>query len=173
LKSPLSDLKSEFFYGFDYIEFYVSNAKQAATFFTARMGFEYYAYKGLETGSRDYCSHVVSNGDVKYVFTSPLNPGDEAFGKHLTQHGDGVHDVAFTVDDARGIYEKAVGRGAKSITKPTELTDDNGTVIISSVQTYGDTIHTFVQRDGYKGLFMPGFKEHHLKEPFNTMCETP
>ena len=163
---------------------------------TTRFGFEFFAYKvnilfylyvypfssdqmlilflqGLETGSRDYCSHVVSNGGIKYVFTSPLNPGEEVFAKHLEKHGDGVHDVSFTVDDAIGIYEKAVGRGAQSVMKPQELTDDNGTIITASVMTYGDTIHTFVQRDAYKGLFMPGFRAHHLKEPFNDMAPTP
>jgi len=82
------------------------------------MGFEYYAYQGLETGERNYCTHVVKNGAIVYAFVSPLNPNDEAFTRHLGLHGDGVRDVAFHVDNAKGIYEKAVARGAKSISAP-------------------------------------------------------
>lgn len=105
------------------------------------------------------------------AFTSPLNPGNEEFTRELNLHGDGVKDVAFLVDDSVGIYTKAVSRGAKSVKEPTTLKDDNGTVIISSVQTYGDTIHSFVQRVDYTGPFLPGFKVHHLKEKFNTLME--
>lgn len=96
------------FYGFDHVRFYVGNAKQAAAYYTSRLGFEYLAYQGLETGNRDYCTHVVKNGKIIFAFTSALNPGNEEFAKELERHGDGVKDVAFTVDDAAGIYEKAV-----------------------------------------------------------------
>ena len=97
------------------------------------MGFEYYAYRGLETGSRQWCSHVIKNGNIMFMFTSPLNPGEEEFAKHLKDHGDGVRDVAFLCDDARGIYNKAVSRGAKGIREPEELTDENGTMIVATI----------------------------------------
>jgi 4-hydroxyphenylpyruvate dioxygenase len=122
----------------------VGNAKQAASYYTSRFGFDYVAYSGLETGVRDYCTHVVKNGKVVYVFVSPLNPGNVEFAKELEKHGDGVKDVAFLVEDAKAIYEKAVSRGAKSIKEPTVLKDENGSVIIATIQTYGDTHHSFV-----------------------------
>lgn len=118
-------------------------------------------------------SHVVRNNEITYVFTSPLNPDHPEFSAHHAKHGDGVKDVAFTVDDATGIYNKAIERGATGVQEPTTLTDDNGTVIIASVKTYGDTIHTFVQREGYTGVFMPGYKEHPNKEPLNGVLPVP
>jgi 4-hydroxyphenylpyruvate dioxygenase len=102
-----------------------------------------------------------------------LNPGNHEFAAELEKHGDGAKDVAFTVDDAAGVYHKAVERGAKSVHPPQTLTDDDGTVVIASVQTYGDTIHTFVQRNEYKGPFMPGYRAHHYKEKFNEILPTP
>lgn len=104
---------------------------------------------------------------------SPLNPGNEEFAKSLEKHGDGVKDVAFTCEDARGVYEKAVSRGAKGIKAPEELSDENGTVIVATIQTYGDTYHSFVQRNDYKGPFLPGFRTHHFTEPFNAVMEAP
>ena len=98
----------------------------------------------METGNRDYCTHVVKNGNVLIALTSPLSSGDREFGDHLRMHGDGVKDVAFSVDDTRGIYKKAVERGAVSVSEPKEVRDADGVVIIASVKTYGDTIHTFV-----------------------------
>ena len=100
---------------------------------------------------------------------SPLNPGNTEFNKELERHGDGVKDVAFLVDDAKGIHDKAVSRGAKSVKAPETLKDENGSVIVASVATYGDTIHTFVQRIDYTGPFLPGFRAHHLKEKFNAV----
>ena len=123
--------------------------------------------QGLETGVRDYCTHVISNGKITFALVSPLNPGMEEFAKELERHGDGIKDVAFLVDDAAGIHNKAVSRGAMSVRGPETLKDEHGSVIVSSVQTYGDTIHTFVQRVDYTGPFLPGFKPHHLKEKFN------
>lgn len=105
--------------------------------------------------------------------TSPLNPGNHEFALELEKHGDGVKDVAFTVDDAAGIYHKAVERGAKGVKEPQTLKDENGTVIVSSVQTYGDTIHTFVQRVDYNGPFLPGFKAHHYSEKINGILPIP
>lgn len=125
--------------------------------------------QGLETQSRDYVTHVVSNNDIVYAFTSALNPDNTEFTAHLGRHGDGVRDVAFRVDDATGIYNKAVERGATSVAEPKEFRDDNGAVIMASVKTYGDTIHTFVQRVDYKGPFLPGYAKHHLKECINEL----
>ncbi len=102
-----------------------------------------------------------------------MNPGNKEFAEELEKHGDGVKDVAFTVDDATRIHDISVERGAVSVRKPETLKDENGTVVISSVRTYGDTIHTFVQRSDYKGLFLPGFKAHHLTEKFNKLAEVP
>ncbi len=96
-----------------------------------------------------------------------MNPGNEEFAKELERHGDGIKDVAFHVDDAAGIYNKAVSRGAKGVRAPETLKDEHGSVIVASVQTYGDTIHTFVQRVDYTGPFLPGFRVHHLKEKYN------
>lgn len=111
----------------------------------------------------------MQNGNARFVFRSPYSPtgSHPEFDKHHAMHGDGVKDVAFTVDDAAGIYKKAVDRGAKGVQEPTVMKDDDGEVIIATVQTYGDTTHTFVQRAGYKGLFLPEYKAHHLKEKFN------
>lgn len=156
------------FHAFDHIKFYVGNAKQTSAWYTSRLGFEYYAYKGLETGERKTVSHVVKNGKIIFEFMSSLEPSDPmGIGEHIKVHGDGVKDVAFHVDDAVGIYEKAIKRGAKSVREPQTLTDDDGSVIIATVRTYGDTDHTFVQRNDYKGFFMPGYKQHPKKEVFN------
>ena len=116
--------------------------------------------------------HVVKSGDIVYAFESPLGDHPEMHA-HQTKHGDGVKDVAFTVDDAAGIYKKAIERGAKSVREPETLKDEHGSVIVASVCTYGDTIHTFVQRVDYKGPFLPGYKAHHLKEQLNEIMARP
>jgi len=118
---------------FDHIKFHVGNAKQAASYYTTRFGFDYIAYQGLETGHRDYCTHVVGNNKIVYVFVSPLNPGNTEFAKELEKHGDGVKDVAFLVEDARALYTKAVSRGAKSIMEPLEMKDEHGSVIMATI----------------------------------------
>ena len=131
-----------------------------ALYFTARFGFKAVAYKGLETGSRESATWVVQQGDIRFAFTSALNPTgavSEEMGAHLTKHGDGVKDVAFAVSDTRAIYASAMERGAESVREPTELKDEHGTVVLATVKTYGDTVHTFVQRDGYSGPFLPGY----------------
>jgi 4-hydroxyphenylpyruvate dioxygenase len=161
------------FHGFDHVRFWVGNAKQTAAYYTSRMGFEYVAYSGLETGNRDTCVHVVRNGEIVFAFESALTEKHDEIHAHISKHGDGVKDVAFTVDDAAGIYKKATERGAKSVREPTTLEDDNGKVIVASVRTYGDTIHTFVQRVDYKGAFLPGYKAHHMQEIFNKVLPIP
>ena len=127
----------------------------------------------METGNRDFCTHVVRQNELTFVFTSPLNPDNEEFSAHHAKHGDGVKDVAFTVDDAAGIYNKAVGRGATGVREPETLEDEHGSVIVASVKTYGDTIHTFVQRVNYTGPFLPGFKDHPNREVLNGIVPVP
>jgi 4-hydroxyphenylpyruvate dioxygenase len=161
------------FFGFDHVKFWVGNAKQTAAYYTSHFGFEHVAYQGLETGEREYSTHVVKNNDIVYAFTTALQPGNSEFYKELELHGDGVKDVAFAVDDAKAIHEKAVSRGAKSVREPEELKDEHGSVIVASVQTYGDTFHTFVQRVDYNGPFLPGFKVNDRKEPLNEVFDKP
>ncbi|CAD8141775.1 unnamed protein product [Paramecium octaurelia] len=158
------------FLGFDHIHFWVGNAFQAASFYVTRFGFQYYAYRGLETGVRDVATHVLRNGEgVFFAFSSPYGPENVIMNTHQTQHGDGVRDVAFRVEDARALYDKAIAKGAKSIRPPTEDKDENGSVVLASIQTYGDTIHTFVQRNDYKGFFLPGFTKHPKVDPINSL----
>ncbi|KAG0287247.1 hypothetical protein BGZ96_008815 [Linnemannia gamsii] len=158
--------------GFDHVTFWVGNAKQAASFYTTRFGFKEIAYSGLETGSRDICSHVVQQDTITFVFKSPLNPNNKVFSDHLAVHGDGVKDVAFTVDDVHSIYTRAVEKGARSVQAPHELKDEHGSVWLATIATYGDTEHTFVQRSGYKGLFMPGFTLPRSKDPLEELLPT-
>jgi 4-hydroxyphenylpyruvate dioxygenase len=158
------------FYGFDHVVFYVGNAKQAAAYYTSRFGFEYFAYQGLETGNRKEAAHVLKQDKIFFVFRSSYGPFEDKeneISNHVSKHGDGVRDIAFTVDDAKKIYEKAMERGAISIMEPKVLEDEHGKVVMSSVKTYGDTVHTFVERKNYKGPFLPGYKEHYNKEVLN------
>ncbi|XP_065188358.1 4-hydroxyphenylpyruvate dioxygenase-like isoform X2 [Sycon ciliatum] len=142
---------------FDHITFWVGNAKQAATFYIARFGFQPLAYRGLENGSRDMVSHVVRAGQTIFMFQSALLPGNEEMGDHLRDHGDGVRDVAFTVDNCRAVFKRAVAKGATVIRQPQELEDSNGTVTLATVRTFGDTTHTFVERTNYTGEFLPSY----------------
>ncbi|MBN3304254.1 4-hydroxyphenylpyruvate dioxygenase [Amia ocellicauda] len=153
------------FLSFDHITFWVGNAKQAASFYCNKMGFEPLAYQGLETGSREVVSHVVRQNKIMYVFSSPLNPGNEEMGEHLMKHGDGVKDIAFTVEDCDFLVQKARERGATIVKEPYELEDKHGKVKLAVLQTYGDTTHTFVERMGYKGLFLPGFHSPLFLDP--------
>ena len=142
--------------GTDYVEFYVGNAKQAAYFYMAAFGFEALAYAGLETGLRDRTSFVVQQGKIRFVLTSALHP-DSVVSDHVKLHGDGVRDIAMWVDDARLSFRETVARGATPVLEPTETEDKHGRVVRASIRTYGDTIHTFVERKDYAGTFMPGF----------------
>lgn len=157
------------FLSFDHITFWVGNAKQAASYYCTRFGFKYLGYCGLENGHRDVVKHVIRQNNITFQLCSPLNPGNTEMGNELIAHGDGVKDVAFNVQDARGIYQRAVERGAKSVREPWELTDEFGVVILATVQTYGDTLHTFVERTGWHapaGKFLPGYAPHpHEHDP--------
>jgi 4-hydroxyphenylpyruvate dioxygenase len=153
----------------DHIVFWVGNAKQAASYYTSRFGFDFLAYKGLETGDRSVVSHALRNHEgTTFVFCSVYNKdSSEQMNQHLIQHGDGVKDIALTVEDTRAIYEYAIKNGGVSIRAPYELSDEHGFVVLASIRTYGDTIHTFVERKNYKGAFLPGYHPHHLTENFN------
>ncbi|MGJ8591199.1 MAG: 4-hydroxyphenylpyruvate dioxygenase [Aquaticitalea sp.] len=144
--------------GTDYVEFYVGNAKQAAHFYKTAFGFQSFAYKGLETGSRDEVSYVLKQDKIRLVLTTPLNSKSE-INDHIVKHGDGVKVVALWVDDAQKSYEETIKRGAKSYMEPKVETDEFGEVIRAGIYTYGETVHMFVERKNYKGKFMPGFKE--------------
>lgn len=144
--------------GTDYVEFYVGNAKQAAHFYKTAFGFQSYAYKGLETGSRDSVSYVLKQDKIRLVLTTPLN-SKSPINDHIVKHGDGVKVVALWVDDATKSYEETTKRGAKSYMEPTVEKDEFGEVVRSGIYTYGETVHMFVERKNYKGTFMPGFVE--------------
>lgn len=140
--------------GFDHVGFYVFNAKQAAHYYRSAFGFQPVAYQGLETGSRDRTGIVLKQNDITFLLTSPLED-DSPIGEFVKKHGDGVKDVAFRVEDADASWEIAMERGAESAYKPMKLEDDNGVVTLSGVKTYGDTIHSFVDRKGFRGPFLP------------------
>jgi 4-hydroxyphenylpyruvate dioxygenase len=142
--------------GTDYVEFYVGNAKQTTLFYQHCFGFELIAYKGPETGSRDVVSYVLQQGKIRFVITSSLNPDHEIL-KHVAKHGDGVKVLALWVDNAEEAYHKAIERGAESAFEPLKIEDENGYVKLASIKTYGETVHTLVERSHYKGAFMPGF----------------
>lgn len=157
--------------GYDHVQWYVGNAKQAATFYIARMGFERYAYRGLETGARHVCSHVIRNGDITFVLTSPLRsldqlerftPEEQAelkeVHRHLEQHGDAVKDVSFEVDSVDSVFNAAKNAGAKVVAHPKVLEDKHGQVKVATIQTYGQTTHTLLERSSYSGPFLPGFR---------------
>uniref|UniRef100_A0A3P8Z521 4-hydroxyphenylpyruvate dioxygenase n=1 Tax=Esox lucius TaxID=8010 RepID=A0A3P8Z521_ESOLU len=150
---------------FDHITFWVGNAKQAASYYCNKLGFEPLAYQGLETGCRDVVSHVVKQGKIIYVFVSALNPGNKEMGEHLVKHGDGAKDIAFTVENCDNLVQKARERGAIIVKEPYVLEDKNGWVKLAVLQTYGDTTHTFVERTAYNGLFLPGFRPPLHRDP--------
>ncbi|XP_061819279.1 4-hydroxyphenylpyruvate dioxygenase [Nerophis lumbriciformis] len=155
------------FVKFHHISFWVGNAKQAASFYCDKMGFEPLAYKGLETGSREVVSHVIRQDKIIFVLESPLNPGNKEMGEHLMKHGDGAKDIAFQVEDCDYIIKVAKERGAVVVKEPWVEQDSSGKVKYAVVQTYGDTTHTFIEYLGpYKGLFLPGYKQPLFKDPF-------
>ncbi|MBK7850461.1 MAG: 4-hydroxyphenylpyruvate dioxygenase [Bacteroidetes bacterium] len=142
--------------GTDYIEFYVGNAKQAAHYYKTAFGFQSLAYAGLESGLRDRTSYVLRQGKITLVLTTPLN-SQSPVSEHIKKHGDGVKVIAFLVDDAEKSFNETVKRGAKPYLEPTIEKDDDGYVKRAGIYTYGETIHMFVERRNYKGLFLPSF----------------
>jgi len=167
------------FSGFHHIEFFVSNAKQASEWYCLRMGFDKVAYRGLETGCRTSSSHVIKAGQVTLVFTSALNPGFSPAdgGGHISMDvavkGDAVKDVGFCVDDTKTPFEYAVKNGAKPIRQPQLYTDEHGSVLMATIETYGKCTHTLIQKtvDGktYAGEFLPGFKKKIVRDPIQPL----
>lgn len=149
--------------GTDYLELYVSNCKQAAHFYKTAFGFQSLAYAGLETGLKDRESYVVVQDKIRLVLTSPLKSNTEV-GKHIDRHGDGVKVIALWVEDAASAYNEAIKRGAKSYFEPTEEEDDNGKVVRSGIYIYGETVHIFIERKDYQGVFLPGYKKWETPE---------
>ncbi|MDA0317507.1 MAG: 4-hydroxyphenylpyruvate dioxygenase [Bacteroidetes bacterium] len=142
--------------GTDFVEFYVGNAKQAAHFYKTAFGFQSLAYKGLETGSKDEVSYVLQQGKIKLVLTTPLN-SKSPINDHLRKHGDGVKVIALWVEDAHKAYEETTKRGAKSYYEPKVHRDKYGEIVTSGIYTYGETVHVFVERKNYNGVFFPGY----------------
>ena len=144
--------------GTDYVEFYVGNAKQAAHFYKTAFGFQSLAYSGLETGDSTKTSYVLVQDKIRIVLTTPMS-GNTEIEEHITKHGDGVKVIALWVDDATKAWKETTKRGAKSYMEPNKLEDENGIVIRSGIHTYGDTVHVFVERKNYTGIFLPGFEK--------------
>jgi 4-hydroxyphenylpyruvate dioxygenase len=143
--------------GTDYVEFYVGNAKQAAHYYKTAFGFQSLAYAGLETGVKDRASYVLVQDKIRLVLTTPLK-SDSAINEHLRKHGDGVKVVALWVDDARKAFEETTSRGAKVFMEPTVEKDKDGEVVKSGIYTYGETVHIFIERKNYNGVFLPGYQ---------------
>ena len=144
--------------GTDYVEFIVGNAKQSAHFYKTAFGFQSYAYKGLETGCKEYSSYVLKQDKIRLVLTTPLN-SSSWMNEHLAKHGDGVKFVALWVDNAKKSWEETTKRGAKSFMEPTIEKDEHGEVVRAGIYTYGQTVHMFVERKNYNGDFLPGYKK--------------
>jgi 4-hydroxyphenylpyruvate dioxygenase len=153
---PTSDQHTDTFpiNGTDYIEFYVGNAKQAAHFYCSAFGFQIIAYRGPETGMRESASYLLQQDKVRLLLTTPIKSGGE-IADHIHRHGDGVKDIALWVDDARSAFSLAVDRGAKPAREPKVINDDDGEIVTAAIHTYGDTIHSLVERKNYRGPFMP------------------
>lgn len=147
--------------GWDHIEFWVGNARQAAQFFESAFGFDVIAYGGPETGMADRTSYVLQQGDIRIVVTGALR-ASSAIAVHQREHGDGVRDLAFRTTDAAAAYESALERGAVGLKPPWKETDDFGTIVRATIATYGDTQHTFVERTDYQGVFAPGYAAENL-----------
>jgi 4-hydroxyphenylpyruvate dioxygenase len=149
--------------GIDYVEFWVGNARQAANYYRALWGFTPVAFSGLETKVRDRASYVMVQNDIRFVFTAPLTPHGE-IAEHVRKHGDGVHDIAFAVDDVESAWRETTSRGARSYQEPTEIDGGaDGVLRRAAVYTYGETVHSFVSRNDYHGVFAPGFRR--IKDP--------
>ena len=143
--------------GTDYIEFYVGNAKQAAHFYKTVFGFQSLAYSGPETGTKEKASYAIRQNKLTFLLTTPLRSGN-AIADHIAKHGDGVKVIALKVEDATSAWEETTSRGGKSFLEPMTLTDGDGQLVMSGIHTYGETVHLFIERENYHGVFMPGFR---------------
>lgn len=144
--------------GTDYVEFYVGNAKQAAHYYKTAFGFQSLAYSGPETGVKDRASYVIRQNKLTFVLTTPIRPNNP-IADHIYKHGDGVKVLALRVEDATSAWKETTKRGGKSYLEPTTLQDEHGRIVLSGIHTYGDTVHLFVERGDYNGVFMPGFRK--------------
>ncbi|WP_026769855.1 4-hydroxyphenylpyruvate dioxygenase [Asinibacterium sp. OR53] len=144
--------------GTDYVEFYVGNAKQAAHFYKTAFGFQSLAYAGPETGVKDRASYAVRQNKLTFVFTTPLRTNNP-MADHVYKHGDGVKALALRVENATDAWEQTTQRGGRSFLEPVKLTDAYGELVMSGIHTYGDTIHLFIERKNYQGVFMPGYRQ--------------
>ena len=144
--------------GTDYVEFYVGNAKQAAHYYKTAFGFQSLAYSGPETGVKDKASYVIRQNKLTFVLTTPLNK-DTEIANHVSKHGDGVKVLALKVEDATSAWEETTKRGGKSYMEPTKMKDENGELIMSGIHIYGETVHLFIERKNYNGVFMPGYRK--------------
>jgi len=144
--------------GTDYVELYVGNAKQAAHFYKTAFGFQDLAYAGLETGVKTHTSYVLQQGKIRLVLTTPFDENSE-IGRHLAKHGDGVRVIALWVNDAFDAFEQTVKRGARPFLQPESINDESGTIRRSGIHTYGETVHIFIERKDYKGIFLPGYEK--------------
>lgn len=158
VNSPISQTDFLPLQGTDYVEFYVGNAKQAAHFYKTAFGFQSLAYAGPETGIKDKVSYAVRQHKLTFVFTTALRTDNE-IAQHVYQHGDGIKFLALKVNDAEDAWKQTTQRGGKSHTEPTILEDADGKVVVSGIHTYGDTVHLFIERKDYQGVFLPGFKK--------------
>ena len=152
----------------DAIELYVSNGKQAAHYYQTVFGFELVAFAGLETGVRDRASWVLQQGNIRFILTSPLT-GDSPIAEFIRIHGDGVKDISMAVKDVETAYRECVKRGARAAMEPREFTDEHGTLIKAAIYTYGDTLHSFVDRSRYDGLYMPGYSPRSAAKPASSV----
>ena len=143
--------------GTDYVEFYVGNAKQAAHYYMSAFGFQALAYAGPETGVNDRASYAVRQNKLTFVLTTPVRP-QNPIADHIYKHGDGVKAITLRVNDALSAWEETTRRGAKSYMEPVTLKDDDGEVVMTGIHIYGDTVHLFIERKNYKGIFIPGYK---------------
>ncbi|MGB1898867.1 MAG: 4-hydroxyphenylpyruvate dioxygenase [Candidatus Kariarchaeum pelagius] len=150
---------------FDAVEFYVGNAYQSAYYYQRALGFKPVAWSSLKTGNRKYASYVMQQGNAKIVLTSSYEPSSEISSHHLV-HGDGAKSIGLRVKDAQIAHDKAIERGAKSVLEPITMKDEYGEIRLSAIETYGDTIHKFIERDGYDGHYLPGY------QPFQPILET-
>ena len=144
--------------GTDYVELYVGNAKQSVHFYKTAFGFQSLAYAGLETGLKDRVSYVLKQDKIRLVLTTPLT-SSSPINQHIVKHGDGVKIIALWVDDARSAFEETTKRGAKPFMEPVVEKDEFGEVVRAGIYTYGETVHMFVERKNYNGIFLPGYKE--------------
>lgn len=178
---PVTEKNKDRYQGYHHMTWYVGNAKQAASWYVTRMGFQVTAYKGLETGSRSISGYVVTNGAASFILISPICSASTMDSRvssqerelvseihaHLEKHGDAVKDVAFEVEDARAVYSAAISRGATGVHGPTTMSDKSGQVVCATIKAFGDTTHTFIEHRNYNGAFLPGYQSVDLEDPIN------